>query len=315
MKMVILDGYTTNPGDLSWKELEGLGDMEVFDWTDPKQVVPRLDGAAAAFTNKVRIDAEQMAALPGLKYIGIMATGMDAIDLTAARERGIIVTNVPEYANYSVAQLTFALILELCYGVNRHSKSITEEKLWSGQKYNSYWLQPLTGLKGKTIGIAGMGKIGERVATIATAFGMNVLAYDVVHRELPGIEWVPLERLLKESDIVSMHCPLFESTRGMINKETLSMMKESAFFINTSRGPLVVDSDLADALNNGVIAGAGLDVLNEEPPSSDNPLLSAKNAVITPHIGWATLEARSRLITEVSLNYKAFLNNERRNSV
>jgi glycerate dehydrogenase len=315
MKIVILDGYTTNPGDLSWESLQKFGQLEVYDWTDEKDVVPRLKGAKAAFTNKVRIGAEQMDALPDLKYIGIIATGLDCVDLNAAKERGIVVTNVPTYANYSVAQLVFALTLELCYRIDLHTRCITEDLYWSKQPYNSFWLKPLIGLNGKTLGIIGMGKIGERVAEIGKAFGMKVIAYDVVHREIPGVTWVELEELYKTSDVVTIHCPLLESTRGMINKKTLAMMKPTAFFINTSRGPLMVDQDVADALNNDVIAGAGLDVLGTEPPAPDNPLLKAKNVIITPHIGWATLDSRKSLIDTAAQNYEAFLKGESLNVV
>jgi glycerate dehydrogenase len=315
MRIVILDGYTTNPGDLSWSELEALGEVKLYNWTDHKEIADRLSGTQAAITNKVKLDAETLSKLPELEYIGIMATGTDNVDLEAAKKYGIVVTNVPVYADYSVAQLTFALILELCYGTYSHSKSIIEDKIWSKQQFNSYWLKPLDGLEGKTIGIIGMGRIGERVAGIATAFGMKVLAYDVYKRELVNVIWATLDELLHESDIVSTHCPLLESTKGMMNKKALSKMKKTAYYINTSRGSLVVEKDLADALNDGVIAGAGLDVLAKEPPGLDNPLLSAKNIVITPHIGWATVDARKRLISEVALNLKAYMNNEKRNTV
>ena len=308
IKLVVLDGYTTNPGDLSWDLLEAFGQLEVYNWTEPSEVVPRAKGATAIFSNKVPIDAAIMDELPDLKYIGIIATGLDVIDLKAARERNITVTNVPVYANYSVAQLTFALILELCYRTDLHHRSITVDRHWSNQSYNSYWLKPLVGLEDKTLGVIGMGKIGERVAAIGTAFEMKVLAYDVIHRELPNVTWVGLNEILKRSDIISIHCPLLPTTRGMINKDTLKIMKSTAFLVNTSRGPLVVEKDLADALNKGVIAGAGLDVLEKEPPASDNPLLDAKNVVLTPHIGWATLDARRRLISTVADNLRAFLN-------
>jgi glycerate dehydrogenase len=315
MKIVILDGYTTNPGDLEWSEIEKHGSLNVYDWTEREDVPKRLKGAEIAITNKVEMDAELMDQLPDLKYIGIMSTGMDHVDRKAAAERGIVVTNVPVYADYSVPQLVFALLLELCYRIDLHHQSVVEEKKWSNQKYNSYWLKPLIGLHGKTIGIIGMGKIGEQVAKIANSFGMKIIAYDVYQREIPNVKWVDLDNLLKESDVISIHCPLLPSTEGMINKDALKKMKKSAFFINTSRGPLMVDKDLADALNDGVIAGAGLDVLNQEPPTLDNPLFDAKNVIITPHIGWATVDARERLINEVALNIEAFIKNEKRNVV
>ena len=315
MRIVILDGYTTNPNDLDWDPLERLGDLTVYDWTEPEEVILRARDAQIIFTNKVRLDDEIFAKLPELRYIGILATGTDCVDLKAAAKRGIAVSNVPVYADYSVPQLAFALILELCYKTGLHSKVITEDLFWCRQKYNSFWLSPLVGLEGKTLGIIGLGKIGQRMASIGTAFGMNISAYDAFPREIPGISWLSLEELLQGSDIVTIHCPLLPSTRGMINKTTLSMMKPSAFFINTSRGPLMVDEDVADALNREFIAGAGLDVLGSEPPRDDNPLLKAKNVVITPHIGWATVEARRKLILEGAKNLYAFLNNESRNRV
>ena len=315
MKLVVLDGYTTNPGDLSWDALRQFGEIQVYDWTKADEIVERLKGVEAVFTNKVKLGEEHFSKLPDLKYIGVIATGFDNIDLKAARQYGIAVSNVPVYANYSVPQLTFALILELCYHLDKHSKSVTQELYWSNNTYNSYWLNPLIGLDGKTLGVIGMGRIGQQVANIGTAFGMKILAYDVYKRELPNVEWVEVEELLKRSDIVSIHCPLMDSTRGIINKETLALMKPEAFFINTSRGPLMVDQDVADALNEGKIAGAGLDVLGSEPPAKDNPLLKAKNVVITPHIGWATINARKTLIETAAENLKAFLLGEAKNVV
>ena len=315
MKIVILDGYTTNPGDLDWNELEKLGEVVCYNNTAPEQVKERLQGAAVALTNKVPLREDLLKELPDLKYIGILATGMDHVDLKAAKDLGIVVTNIPVYANYSVAQLAIALTLELCYRMDLHHRKIVEEMYWCKQPYNSFWLQPLVGLDGKTMGIIGMGKIGERLAATATALGMKVLAYDVFHREIPNVEWVELNDLLKNSDVVSIHCPLMPATRGMINKDTLALMKPTAFFINTSRGGLMVEQDLADALNNGVIAGAGLDVLSSEPPKEDNPLLTAKNVIITPHIGWATIDARRQLVKIAADNISAFLNGEKRNVV
>lgn len=310
MKTVVLDGYTTNPGDLDWSALERVAETVVYDWTEPEEIEKRLEGAQAAITNKVRLDAAILSRLPDLKYIGILATGMDHVDLKAARERNITVTNVPVYANYSVAQLVFALILELCYRVESHHNSIVKDLHWSRQPYTSYWLQPLIGLEEHILGIIGMGRIGERVAGIATAFGMRVLAYDVYQRALPNVEWVSLEDLFSRSDFITIHCPLMDATRGMVNRKTLSLMKKDAYFINTSRGALVVEQDLADALNSGAIAGAALDVLSSEPPGEDNPLLRAKNCILTPHIGWATTNARMRLIQQAADNLSAYLRGE-----
>lgn len=315
MKIVVLDGYTTNPGDLAWTELEKLGDVEVYPWTEQHEVQERLKGAAAAITNKVAITEELLSKLPDLKYIGILATGMDHVDLEAAKRHGVTVTNVPVYASNYVSQLAFALILELCYKINDHHRSVVEDMRWSNQPYNSYWLFPLVGLYDKTIGIVGMGRIGERTAQIAMGFGMKVIAHDVYQREIPGVEWVEMDELFKRSDFISLHCPLFESNRGMVNKEKLALMKKTAYIVNTSRGPLINEQDLADALNNGDIAGAGLDVLMTEPPSPDNPLLRAKNTVITPHIGWATADARGLLIKTVADNLEAFMNGEKKNVV
>ena len=307
MKIVLLDGYTTNPGEFKWTQLEQLGEFDVYDWTDRADVVARAKDAEAVISNKVVLDRDLMEQLPNLKYIGILATGTDCIDLKAAKELGITVTNVPVYANYSVPQLAFALILELCYATERHSQSIKEERVWSNQPYNSYWLKPLVGLEGKKLGVFGMGKIGQQVATIGRAFGMEIIAYDVVCPDLPNVEWVDLNDLFKQSDVISLCCPLIPSTEGIINKNTLALMKPTAFLINTARGKLVVDQDLADALNSGQIAGAGVDVLTTEPPAIDNPMLDAKNAVITPHIGWATVEARKRLISETANNLEMFV--------
>ncbi len=315
MKLVVLDGYTTNPGDLNWDKLRELGDLSVFAWTEQCDIIQRLRGAEAAITNKVKINKQIMCALPELKYIGIMATGTDSVDLETAKELGIVVTNVPVYSNYSVAQLTFGLILELCYHIDKHSRSIIQEKYWSKQYYNSYWLNPLVELYGKTLGIIGMGNIGQRVAAIGNAFGMKVIVYSRTKKDVPGVEWVTFEDLMRKSDIVTMHCPLTDATRGLINSESIKLMKRSAFFVNTSRGPLMVDKDVAEALNNDIIAGAGLDVLGKEPPDPDNPLLSAKNVVITPHIGWATIDARMRLVNTVADNLAAFINHEEKNVV
>jgi glycerate dehydrogenase len=307
LKIVVLDGYTTNPGDLDWSALERLGETVIYDKTEKEEIVSRLREAQAVITNKVPLTANVLSQLSQLQYIGILATGMDHVDLKAAEARGIRVTNVPTYANYSVSQLAFALILELCYRIDLHHRSIVDEFYWSAQPYNSYWLQPLIGLDEKTLGIIGMGKIGQRMAVIGAAFGMHIIAYDLFPREYPNVRFVTLEELLKTSDFVTIHCPLIEATSGMINKKTLAMMKHGACFINTSRGDLVVEQDLADALNSGHLAGAGLDVLSQEPPAKDHPLLHAKNCILTPHIGWATTNARAWLIRQAADNLEAFI--------
>lgn len=298
MKIVVLDGYTLNPGDLSWKTLEQLGDLTVFDRTLPQDVYERAKAADVIFTNKTPLPAEVINQLSCLKYIGVLATGYNVVDTKVAKQKGIIVTNVPGYGTASVVQLTFALLLELCFRVQYHSDSVMKGK-WAQSVDWCFWDYPLIELADKTIGIIGFGEIGKRVADIATAFGMKVVANsrkqpDQSHRK--NFRWVSVSELLETADVVSIHCPLTEETRGLINKNSLQKMKPSAFLLNTSRGPIIVDEDLADALNKEVIAGAGIDVLSQEPPAADNPLFAAKNCIITPHMAWATKEARSRLM-------------------
>jgi glycerate dehydrogenase len=309
MKIVILDGYTMNPGDLSWDGLRELGDLDVYDRTYPGQVLERAKGADILLINKAVLNSEILKALPDLKYAGVLATGYNVIDLEEAGRHGIIVTNVPAYSTDSVAQMTFALILELCNHVQSHSDSVMSGK-WSACPDFSYREYPLIELASKTMGIIGYGNIGRKVCQIACSFGMKVMVAESSRKNQPTqkrIERVGLTELLSSSDIVSIHCPLTPETRGMINIENLKLMKRSAFLINTSRGPVVVEKDLADALNEGLIAGAGLDVLSSEPPSHDNPLFSAKNCIITPHIAWATREARKRLIDIAVDNVRAFI--------
>lgn len=310
MKLVVLDGYTLNPGDLTWDGIKQFGNLEVHDRTPEHLIVERCQSAEIIFTNKTPLRESVLSQLPDLKYIGVLATGYNVVDVDYAKQRGIQVANVPGYGTASVVQMTFALLLELCQHVQRHSDSVFEGG-WSSSPDFCYWNYPLIELEGKTIGIIGFGSIGQKVADIATAFGMNVIAYsrrqsDQSHRK--NFSWVGLHELLTDSDVVSIHCPLFPETQGMINKETLKLMKKTAFFLNTSRGPLMVDQDLADALNAGVIAGAGIDVLSVEPPSENNPLFKATNCLITPHIAWATKEARARLMGIAENNLSSFLN-------
>lgn len=310
MKIVVLDGYTLNPGDLSWDSFSKLGTVEVFDRTPPDKVLSRSAGSEILLTNKTVITRDHLKSLPGLKYVGVLATGYNVIDTTAARELGITVTNIPAYSTDSVAQLTFALILEFCFHVQKHSDSVLQGT-WCRSVDFSYREWPLIELASKTLGIVGYGTIGRKVAEIASSFGMNVLAYSRTRTEQASVNnfrWADSpEEIFRESDFLSIHTPLTAETRGMVNAGRLRLMKKTAFLINTSRGPVVNENDLADALNSGIIAGAGLDVLSAEPPAEDNPLLRAKNCIITPHIAWATLEARSRLMDIAAENIRAFL--------
>ena len=309
MKITVLDGYCLNPGDLSWEGLGRFGTLEVFDRTMVDEVVHRAAGAAAVFLNKTPMPDYVLRQLPELKYIGVLATGYNVVDVEAAKRQGIVVTNVPTYGTASVAQFVFALLLELCHNVKLHAEAVRAGE-WSRSPDWSFWKAPLTELAGKTMGIVGFGRIGRGVGRIADAMGMRVIAHDTVRQNAPpyeGFRWAPLEELLGESDVVSLHSPLSPETRGMINARTIELMKPTAILINTSRGPLVVDGDLAAALNAGRIAGAGLDVLSIEPPHPHNPLLAARNCLVTPHIAWATREARTRLMDLVVENLAAFL--------
>lgn len=315
-KIVVLDGYTLNPGDLSWARLEQIAPTTVYDRTPPDQVVERAADATIVLTNKTPLDADTLRALPRLRYVGVLATGYNIVDVAAAKQLGIPVGNVPTYGTNSVAQFVFALLLELCHHVQLHSTHVREGG-WPRSPDWSYKLTPLIELAGKTLGIVGFGRIGRQSARIGDAFGMRILAADAMRSAAPGYEgfrWTGLEELLRESDVVSLHCPLTPETLGLIDAPRLKLMKPTAFLINTSRGPLIVDRDLADALNQGRLAGAALDVLPVEPPPADNPLLSARNCLITPHMAWATLEARSRLMDIVIDNLKAYLAGHPRNA-
>ncbi len=306
MKIVLLDGYTMNPGDLSWEGLEALGEFTAYDHTAPEETISRCQDAEIVLTNKVVFDKEVIAQLPKLKYIGVIATGYNVIDLEAARERGIIVTNIPAYSTDSVAQMVFSQILNFSQNISTHAASVSKGE-WAESIDFSYRLTPQIELKDKTLGIIGFGKIGQAVAKLGLAFGMKNIYQN---RSIKSVDFpakqVDLETILKESDFLSINCPLTDDNAGFINKDTLALMKPSAFLINTGRGPLINEKDLADALNNNVIAGAGLDVLSVEPATADNPLATAKNCYITPHIAWATLEARARLLNIIIENIKAF---------
>ena len=310
MKIVILDGYTLNPGDLSWDQLYSLGDVVLYDRTSTDKIEERAGGAEVLITNKTPLTEAIMNRLPDLKYIGVLATGYNIVDTAAAKNRGIIVTNVPAYSTMSVAQLTFALLLELCHHVQRHSDSVAEGK-WAQSPDFSYSDFPLLELSGKTLGVIGFGNIGKKVADIATVFGMNIMAasrHQTDQSDRKNFRWAEINEILEQADVVSIHCPLTPETKGLINAESLKRMKNSAFLINTSRGPVAIEQDLSDALNKGVIAGAGIDVLSIEPPTIDNPLFKAKNCLITPHIAWATKEARIRLMDIAVSNVAAYIN-------
>jgi glycerate dehydrogenase len=309
MKIVVLDGYTLNPGDLSWSDLLNLGDVVLYDRTPGDKIIERSIDAEVLITNKTPLSEEIINSLPKLKYIGVLATGYNVVDITAAKRNNIIVTNVPSYSTLSVAQLTFALLLELCHHVQRHNDSVMEGK-WVQSHDFSYSDFPLIELSGKSFGIIGFGNIGKKVADIATVFGMNIIAasgHQNDQSSRKNFRWAEINEVLEQADVVSLHCPLLPETKGLINALSLKRMKKSAYLLNTSRGPVIVEQDLADALNNGIIAGAGIDVLSIEPPEKNNPLFKAKNCLITPHIAWATKEARIRLMNVAVNNLAAFI--------
>ncbi|MFI3324878.1 MAG: D-2-hydroxyacid dehydrogenase [Clostridia bacterium] len=308
MKIVVLDGYTENPGDLSWDDLKALGELSVYDRTPADMVVERIADAEIVIVNKTLITKEIITACPSIKYIGVLATGYNVVDVDAAKEQGIPVCNIPTYGTSAVAQFVFALLLEICHRVQNHSNSVVNGD-WTNCQDFCFWLNPLVELAGKTIGLVGFGRIGIATAKIAKGFGMEVLAYDSFESEEGKslATYVSLDELLEKSDVVSLHVPLFESTQGIINKNTLAKMKSSAILINTSRGPLVVEEDLKEALNNGTIYAAGVDVVSTEPIKMDNPLLQAKNCIVTPHIAWAPKESRQRLMNIAVDNVKAFI--------
>jgi len=308
MNIVVLDGYTLNPGDLSWDPLRKLGSCEIYDRSSRDEIVPRSASAEIVLTNKVVLNRAYMSAVPRLKYIGVTATGYNIVDVAAARERNIIVTNVPTYGTKSVAQMTIALLLELTQHIGHHAQTVRDGR-WTRSPDFCYWDYPLVELDGLTMGIIGYGRIGQAVGELAQAFGMKVIAHS---RKSSAQE---LEQLFRASDVISLHCPLTPETKHLINKERLAWMKPSALLLNTSRGPLIDEAALAEALNEGRIAGAGLDVLAVEPPPADNPLFTAKNCFITPHIAWATRAARSRLMDASIENVRAFLSGKPKNVV
>lgn len=316
MEIRVLDGYCLNPGDLSWNDMAGLGNLKVYDRTSPSELLERAAGAEVLITNKTIISAEAMEALPSLKYIGVLATGYNVVDIEAAKKRGIIVTNIPAYSTDSVAQMVFAHVLNITQRVGLYA-DLNRQGKWANSIDFCYWDTNLMELHGKSMGIVGYGNIGQATARIALAFGMKVcVCTSKKQSELPeGIQKMELEELFKTSDVVSLHCPLTPTTKEMVNAARLRTMKPTAILINTGRGPLVNEQDLADALNEGVIAGAGVDVLSVEPPTSDNPLLNARNCFITPHIAWATKEARTRLMQIAVANLNGYLTGKIINNV
>ena len=311
MKIVVLDGYTENPGDLSWEELGKLGELTVYDrtsLTDEAEAIARIGDAEIVFTNKTPITRKVLDACPGIRFISLLATGYNCVDYAYAREKGIPVANVPTYGTASVGQFAIALLLEICHHIGHHDASVHAGN-WERCADWCYWDYPLIELAGKAMGIIGFGRIGQTTGRIARAMGMEVLAYDS-HPSDAGraiAEYVDLDALLARSDVVALHCPLFPETEGIINRETIAKMKDGAILLNNSRGPLVVEQDLADALNAGKLAAAGLDVVSTEPIRGDNPLLNAKNCIITPHISWAPKESRQRIMDCAVSNVKAFL--------
>jgi glycerate dehydrogenase len=317
MKIVVLDGYSLNPGDLSWNGFEKLGELTCYDRTEAQDILSRIGNAEIVITNKTPLSAETLSVCPKLRYIGVLATGYNVVDVDAATSGGITVCNIPTYGTTAVAQFAFALLLNICHHVQDHSNAVYNGQ-WSQSPDFCFWNFPLTELAGKTMGILGYGRIGQATGKIAQAFGMNVLAFDAYQNpELvcETMKYGSLDELLNQSDVISLHCPLFKETEGIINRDNIAKMKEGVILINTSRGPLVVEKDLAEALNSGKIRAAGLDVVSSEPIREDNVLLKAKNCIITPHIAWAPLESRSRLMDIAVANLAAYLEGHAINKV
>lgn len=311
MKIVVLDGYTLNPGDLSWEGIKQYGTLKVFDRThfNPDSVIKNINDADIIYTNKTPIPKEVIENAPNLKYIGVLATGYNVVDVKSANENNIIVTNVPAYSTTSVAQLTMALLLEMCHHVGNHNNAVHRGD-WTKSPDFCFWNSPLIELAGKTMGIIGFGNIGKATAKLAQAFGLHILVYSRTIKpnlESDTLKFTSLEELLKTSDIISLHCPLFEETKGIINKNSISKMKDGVMIINTSRGPLIVEDDLKTALESGKISNAAIDVISAEPMQNNNPLLNAKNCIITPHIAWAPKEARMRLMDTTIKNLSSYL--------
>lgn len=317
MKIVVLDGYTLNPGDISWEGMEALGEVTVYDRTKPEEVVERIGDAEVVYTNKTPITRETLDQCENIRFIGVLATGYNIIDIEAAKEKGIPVSNIPTYGTAAVSQFAIALLLELCHHIGEHSDAVKNGE-WTSNPDWCFWKYPLVELAGKTMGIVGFGRIGQDTGKIAQALGMKVLAFDAYKRpelESETCHYADLDTLLAESDVISLHCPLFPDTEGIINKDTIAKMKTGVMIINDSRGPLIVEEDLRDALNSGKVAGAALDVVSTEPIKMDNPLLSAKNVILTPHIAWAPKESRQRLMDIAVENLQCFVDGAPQNVV
>ncbi len=312
MKIVVLDGYCLNPGDLNWDGLNALGECTVYDrtsLTDMEEVIARIGDADVVYTNKTPMPKEVFERCPNIRFVGVLATGYNVVDVNAAKEKGIPVANIPTYGTASVGQFAIALLLEICHHIGHHNKAVHEGK-WEHNPDWCFWDYPLIELDGKTMGIIGYGRIGQATGRIAQALGMKVLAYDSYHNpalENENCRYADLDEVLAQSDVIALHCPLFPETEGIVNKENIAKMKDGVIILNNSRGPLIVEQDLADALNSGKVAAAGLDVVSTEPIKGDNPLLGAKNCIITPHISWAPKESRQRLMDIAVNNLKAYL--------
>jgi glycerate dehydrogenase len=311
MKIVILDGYTENPGDLSWGGLEALGELTVYDRTplnDEAEIIRRVGDAEAVFTNKTPLSARVFEACIGLQYVGVLATGYNVVDVAAAKASGVTVSNIPTYGTAAVGQFAIALLLEICHHIGHHDGAVHAGR-WQSNPDWCFWDYPLIELDQKTMGIIGFGRIGQATGKIAQALGMKVIAYDAMENDAGRAiaQYVPLDTLLRDSDVIALHCPLFPETQGTVNRNSIAKMKDGVIILNNSRGPLIVEQDLADALNSGKVYAAGLDVVSSEPIKADNPLLSAKNCMITPHISWAPKESRQRLMDIAVDNLKNFL--------
>jgi Lactate dehydrogenase and related dehydrogenases len=309
MKIVILDGYTENPGDLSWQGIEQFGELKVYDRTPADKVIEHINDAEIVITNKTPIAKETFDACRSIRYVGVLATGYNIVDIAAAKARNIPVTNIPTYGTDAVGQFAIALLLEICHHIGHHDAEVHKGR-WENNKDWCFWDYPLIELAGKTIGIVGFGRIGQSTGRIAKALGMKVIAHDEYQSDSAKAiaEYVPLDELFALSDVISLHCPLFPSTEGIINKTNISKMKNGVIILNNSRGPLIVEQDLADALNSGKVYAVGLDVVSSEPIKGDNPLLKAQNCIITPHISWAPIESRERLMGIAVENLRAFVN-------